>query len=155
MAISPPSDIVLDVIRAADPASARAAATSLARTGSVRSLNTPEFSQVMGDVARLPSPVLPFDPDAALTGMRNTAALSSHGRAAAEPFQRFEAFVLQTFIQSMLPDNSAAVFGAGQSGEIWKSMLAEQIAAQLAAAGGIGIAEQVGGAHAPRAGLSG
>jgi Rod binding domain-containing protein len=48
--------------------------------------------------------------------------------------------ILSQFVETMLPDDSEAVFGSGTAGEIWKSMLAEQVANQLAASGGVGIA---------------
>lgn len=48
--------------------------------------------------------------------------------------------VLQTFIQNMLPEDGAAVYGNGMAGEMWKSMLAEKIAGVMAERGGIGIA---------------
>ena len=59
------------------------------------------------------------------------------------PFQQFEAFVLQSFIENMLPEDNEAVYGNGLAGGMWKSMMAEQIANQLAKAGGIGIADRV------------
>ncbi len=39
--------------------------------------------------------------------------------------------------------------GKGNAGSIWKSMLAEQIGAQLSKAGGIGIAEKLFNARKP------
>lgn len=59
------------------------------------------------------------------------------------PLVQFEAFVLQSFIQSIMPQESTAVFGEGTAGEVWKSMLAEKIALQVAEAGGIGIAKMI------------
>lgn len=57
-----------------------------------------------------------------------------------KPAQQFEAFVLQSFVESMLPKEDSAYFGEGTAGTIWKSMLAERIGAEMAAAGGVGIA---------------
>ena len=65
---------------------------------------------------------------------------ASATRAAA---QEFEAFVLQSFIETMLPRNAEGVFGRGIAGELWKSMLAGEIAKELARSGGIGIADMV------------
>jgi Rod binding domain-containing protein len=71
--------------------------------------------------------------------------------------KEFEAFVLQSFIQEMLPKNAESVFGGGIAGEIWKSMLAEQLAARFAGRGDFGIAElveksdSVNGTQAPSA----
>ncbi len=66
---------------------------------------------------------------------------------ALETFKRFEAMVLQTFIQSMLPKDGAAVYGKGVAGDMWKSLLAEKIADSLAERGGIGISDRVLGNH--------
>jgi len=64
----------------------------------------------------------------------------SSARAAA---QDFEAFVLQSFVEAMLPRDAERVFGGGTAGDIWKSMLAEQVAKELARSGGIGIAGMI------------
>ena len=58
-------------------------------------------------------------------------------------FKRFEAMVLQTFIQNMLPKDGAAVYGKGMAGDMWKSLLAEKVAEVMADRGGIGIADRV------------
>jgi flagellar protein FlgJ len=58
-------------------------------------------------------------------------------------FEKFESFVLQTFIQSMLPQDTESVYGEGLSGDMWKSLLAEHIAADMTKAGGIGIADRI------------
>ena len=50
---------------------------------------------------------------------------------------------LATMIEAAMPDEAASYFGEGTAGSVWKSMLAEQIAEQMAKAGGIGIAAQL------------
>jgi Rod binding domain-containing protein len=59
------------------------------------------------------------------------------------PLVQFEAFVLQDFVAAMLPEKSESVFGKGLSGDMWKSLFAEKIAAQMADRGGIGIADRL------------
>lgn len=54
--------------------------------------------------------------------------------------RRFEAMVLQMFVQSMLPSDAEQVFGSGTAGEMWKSMMAEQLGEMIAKGGGVGIA---------------
>jgi Rod binding domain-containing protein len=61
--------------------------------------------------------------------------------------QKFEAFVLQTFIQDMMPETAESVYGSGVSGDFWKSMMAEKIAEQVAQRGSIGIADFVRAGH--------
>lgn len=60
-----------------------------------------------------------------------------------EPLQKFESFVLRSFIESMMPSEDTAFFGTGTAGKIWKSMLAERIGDEMAASGGIGIADML------------
>ncbi len=71
-----------------------------------------------------------------------------HVQKTADAAQKFEAFVLQTFIQEMMPETQESVFGGGISGDFWKSMMSEKIAEQVAARGGLGIAETIRAGHA-------
>ena len=57
--------------------------------------------------------------------------------------REFEAFVMQSFIQEMLPKDANNVFGKGIAGDIWRSMLAEKLAYEVAARGDLGIAKIV------------
>lgn len=138
MAISPPSDLVMDVVRAADPTEVQEAqarlkanraafkATSLAENGNgfaaaVNVLNlSPEGSSGLGDLNnRVEQKKIP------------------------ETYRKFEAMVLQNFVKSMLPTDSENVFGKGNAGDIWKSMMAEQIGGVISESGGVGIADQM------------
>lgn len=122
MAISPPGDIVLDVARAVEPQSLEAARTALAqRAGAAAGI---AFS------AEMPS---------------QTARPSLRSEATKEPnaFQRFEAMVLQTFLQNMMPSDTESVYGKGLAGDMWKSMMAEQMSVAMADRGGIGIADRI------------
>ena len=147
MAISPVSDIVLEVAKAADPTRYRAAAARLSQADGGFALQQETFEDALGAVRSngAAAPRLPFDPALTLVQMRNNAAQKAQP---AGPYEQFEAFVLQTFIESMLPQNGKALFGAGTAGQIWKSMLAQGLGAQLARAGGIGIARTLA-AHEP------
>lgn len=80
-------------------------------------------------------------PDA--TKHTTLAARAPNVRKTADAAQKFEAFVLQSFIQEMMPETQESVFGGGVSGDFWKSMMSEKIAEQVAARGGLGIADQV------------
>jgi Rod binding domain-containing protein len=124
LAISPPSDIVLDVARAAGPADIAAAREALAKKA--------------GGAA---APFTLGEP--ALS--RATAAVDAQdgGTKASGKYQRFEAMVLQTFIQNMLPKDAEGVYGKGLAGDMWKSQLSEQLADVMAARGGIGIARHM------------
>jgi peptidoglycan hydrolase FlgJ len=139
VAINPPSDIVLDVARAADPEKYRMAAERLARLRATPSTETfmlpaaPTQVATPADVANTAAtPTRPLD-----------AGASAQSRRRLDPYGQFEAFVLQSFVQSMLPKNATTVFGKGSAGEFWRSMLAEKMGDELARSGQVGIARRL------------
>ena len=69
--------------------------------------------------------------------------LHADAQAKADKKAKFEAMVLQTFLQSMLPKDTESVYGGGVAGEMWQSMLAEQLGNVMAKRGGIGIADRI------------
>ena len=127
MAISPPSDIVLDVARAAEPQALEAARAKLASRAGI-ALGAAGMSQ-------------PFS----LGDMRNSALASAAAPAGAAPetYRKFEGMVLASFVQSMLPNHADSVYGGGISGEMWKSLLSQQLGTVIADRGGIGIADRL------------
>jgi Rod binding domain-containing protein len=133
LAISPPSDIVLDVARAVDPSELAAARTQLAeraragvgKTGFPEIMSTKAASENMADM-RFAGPA-----DTGKTGETPKA------------YRKFEAVVLQSFMQSMMPKDSEAVYGKGLAGDMWKSELAKQLGTVLSERGGIGIANRL------------
>lgn len=64
-----------------------------------------------------------------------TSAPSAGASRASKARQDFEALVLQVMLGSMMPEGSSKLFGAGPAGQIWQSMLSEQMARQIAASG--------------------
>jgi len=60
-----------------------------------------------------------------------------------ETYRKFEAMVLSTFVQSMLPKEAGAVYGEGLSGDMWKSLLSQQLGTVIAERGGVGIADSL------------
>jgi peptidoglycan hydrolase FlgJ len=151
MTISPPSDIILDVVRAADPQRMRAATERLVQFAGDRGPGAASFASFLDGARRERIVERPFDPATARVVMHNREALAASGlrerMSPAEPYRQFEAFVLQSFVETMLPKDAESVFGSGTAGEVWKGMLAEKIGAELAASGGIGIAEQLAKLH--------
>lgn len=137
VAISPPSDLVLDVVRAADPAEVQAAQAKLKANRAAFAANSlaeagAGFGAAM-DVISQP---------ATKAGLAN-AEPSKRMAEMPDEYRKFEASILQNFIGSMLPSDSEQVYGKGSAGEFWKSMMAEQIAEGMSKTGGIGIAEQM------------
>ena len=118
MAISPPGDIVLDVMRAANPEKAQAARAQLQRLA--------QSAQATGSFAAEP-----------------TAGAPGATGGAENAFQKFEAMVLGTFFQSMLPADASAIYGEGLAGDMWKSILAQHLGEAVAERGGIGIANRL------------
>lgn len=88
---------------------------------------------------------LTIRPLAAASVAAETALAARAGRVREVPdaAQKFEAFVLQTFIEEMLPKEAEGVFGSGVSGDFWRSLMAEKIAEQVAERGNLGIADLV------------
>lgn len=139
VAITPPSDIVLDVARAADPEKYRMAAERLARLRATAP-STETFMPPAGQ-ARVAAST---DANTAATPTRPLdAGASAQSRRRLDPYGQFEAFVLQSFVQSMLPKNATTVFGKGSAGEFWRSMLAEKMGDELARSGQVGIARRL------------
>ncbi|NIX78406.1 rod-binding protein [Microvirga terricola] len=142
MGINLPSDIIQEVALAANPTRYQAAASRLSEAS--RAEDT-DFGSVLDGAAMRSTAPLRMDLYSARNVIRSDAA-GSAGKPL-EAYQKFEAFILQSFIESMLPKDSENVFGKGTAGSVWKSMMAEQIGAQIAKAGGIGIAKKVFAAH--------
>lgn len=149
MSISPPSDIIVDVASAADPQAYRAAVEKLARA-SESSNAAAEFASVAAAIAA--------PPDAGAVSASKTAASTPSAAPSAsdlpatklpaktpipKAYTQFEAFFLQTFVESMLPKDANALFGSGMAGNIWKSMLAQHLADELAQSAAFGIAKKL------------
>jgi Rod binding domain-containing protein len=137
MSISPPSDIVLDVARAADPTRYQVAADRLAKMSSAAP-PAESFGEILDSPSSQARPVASPHPSAPVPKASDTASRA---------YQGFEAMTLQTFIEAAMPGDDSPVFGSGTAGSVWKSMLSEQIANQMAKSGGIGIAKELA-AHA-------
>ncbi|MER8462971.1 rod-binding protein [Mesorhizobium sp. M1396] len=129
LAISPPSDIVMDVARAVDPTDIEAARAALTKRagGAAGAFSVDSAASV----------------DAGSVLSRATADKAAAATDPAKKFKKFEAMVLQTFIQNMLPKDTEGVYGKGLAGDMWKSQLAERVADVMAERGGIGIAKSM------------
>lgn len=161
MGIQPPSDIVMGVMQAADPARQQAVISKLRALAMGAPSEGIAFDQVMQPKGLPLTPGAPMTPGLApfavssTVSLRNATALSrqqagADAGPAAASFRKFEAMVMSQFVQSMMPQKAEAVFGNGNAGQIWKSMLAEKVAEQAAQAGGIGIAQRLATAFAAR-----
>jgi hypothetical protein len=126
LAVSLPSDIVLDVARAVEPNALEAARTKLVNLAA--RLVGSEAPRAQFSIA---------DPGA------SAVAKGATTEETPEAYRKFEAVVLSTFVQSMLPDKAGAVYGEGLSGDMWKQLLAQQLGTAVSDRGGIGIADSL------------
>lgn len=137
MAISPPSDLVMDVLRAADPNAVQEAQAKLSAT------------RAAGAAVKLAAAGTGFSTVVDLLGGAgtrshvDTARKADKGVEMPEEYRKFEASILQNFVNSMMPKDSEEIYGKGSAGEFWQSMMSEKIADEMSKSGGIGIAEQV------------
>lgn len=144
MIVTATPDLVLDVLEAADPVTQRAATAKLDALKS----SDADFAATMDAEIGKARAASADQPTAKATEPQSTVVNGApvqviKAPASGEVYRKFEAFVLQTFVETMLPKESEEVFGKGTAGGIWKSMLAEQLGAQLAKGKGIGIAKQL------------
>lgn len=137
MSIKPPSDLLLDVVRAADPATSAAAAERLAKIAASGGKSDPAFSEVLNEVAA-PSahPTNPPGQSVAAPPSRFSGAPVDANKKA---YQGLEALLLQNLVETMMPDGSD-LFGQGEAGTVWRSMLAEQLGTSLSKKVDLGIA---------------
>jgi flagellar protein FlgJ len=132
----PSVDIVLDVARAADPERYREAVQRLTELRSSAASTQPASAPINSEQRAAPA----FSPQIEANAIRHEPA---RPRGRLNAYGQFEAFLLQTFVQSMLPKNATNVYGKGTAGEVWRSMLAERIGEELAKSGQVGVAERL------------
>jgi hypothetical protein len=152
MIVTPTSDLIVDVLQAADPSAQRAATAKLDAMKSAEDdfgvtldARTAELASGGRASGGLP-PTAAGSTDLA-GGLPSARVIG--GSPPADAYRKFEAFVLQVFVETMLPEGAHDVFGKGLAGGIWRSMLAEQLGNELAKGKGIGIAKVLAAAHPP------
>jgi Rod binding domain-containing protein len=126
MAVSLPSDIVMDVVRAAEPDAIRAARE---RLSALAGAAVPEVAFSLGD----------------LRGQFGREASTTPAAGSDDPLVKFEGMVLGSFIKSMLPEDTQTVYGGGMAGDMWRSLMADEMGTAIAQAGGVGIAQSLVG----------
>jgi hypothetical protein len=131
MAINPPSDLVLDVANAADPATLQASVEKLRSLAAARvEAQTRLSRETFASIQQAGTPTV---------SVGSTSAPGAPNPA----YKKFESFMLQSFVESMFTGDNQAVFGKGIAGDYWKSMMAEAVAKKMADAGGIGVARML------------
>lgn len=135
MSLAPASDIVLEVSRAADPSRAAAVVDKLKALAAQGSASPQDFAAALGEAANPSGPTPPALP---------IAAPVSRARKAET---KLESVLLGEFISEMLPKDTPSAYGQGYAGDMWRSMLAERVADQIAASGRLGIASRLFADH--------
>lgn len=127
MSIRPPSDIILDVAQAAGPAKAHAAIEKLisgaAQTGEKTATEFITALEAVKEVSSGPGPIGPVQ----LPSAHPSAAPDARTKA----YEGLEQLVLKGLLETMLPKDAGTIFGRGATGDIWRSMLADELAAGL------------------------
>ncbi|MBB4377705.1 Rod binding domain-containing protein [Bradyrhizobium sp. CIR48] len=145
MIVTATPDLVLDVLEAADPVTQRAATAKL---DALKSSDADFAATMDAEAGKAAAEQTATKVSEAQSDVVNGAPVRMiKAPASGEVYRKFEAFILQTFVETMLPKESEQVFGKGTAGGVWKSMLAEQLGSQLAKGNGIGIAKQLAAAN--------
>lgn len=131
------TDIVSDVVNAANPAKLRSSVAQLAGSSDADRLDMASLVLAANDTA----------PDA-----NNGTAKTVNPKEKA--YQQFEASVLRNFVEEMLPKSTENTYGEGTAGNVWRSMQADFMSQELAKSGGIGIASTLARLDEAKAGAS-
>ena len=143
MAIDASSDIVLEVAKAADPTRAAAVAQRLIALSGGAADDAVGFADTLAATA----PSVASGPSGADARARFSAAAEAADEKAAKVKTGFEAVMLNSFVSEMLPKETSSVFGQGLAGDMWKSMLADQVSRQMAKTDTLGIAKRLFATH--------
>jgi len=147
MAIQPPSDILLEVARAADPDRAAAVTRRLTNLAAASGDAGADFATALGQTS--PATSAASAPIAGMPNMRaslaNVAQVQSEKAKQAQV--QFEALLLNSFVGEMLPKDAPEAYGQGLAGEMWRSMLADQVSRKIASSGSLGIGQRLFATH--------
>lgn len=122
MAVDFPSDLILDVARAADPQRARSVETRLSGAAGAS-----DASSILSEASKIG---------------RHLSRVHQ-GKDAHEAAKEFEALLVANMITDMMGEEGEEFFGGGFAGGVWKSMMAEQIASQVVKTADFGVAEKI------------
>jgi peptidoglycan hydrolase FlgJ len=148
VAINPPSDIVLDVLNAADPLRSEAVTQRLSALGANAAAGTSDdFTRALDAAGS--SSASSFAEVAGMADARTRLLKKdlAQSQKTAHAQVEFEASLLNNLVGEMLPKNAPGVYGEGTAGDVWRSMLGDQIAHQIAKSGELGIAKRLFSTH--------
>lgn len=136
MAVKLSSDLIMDVMRNADPLR-RSTAVAKLRGLEGEADRASGFESVMSK----------REPEVVATNRPALSLPFTYGRNAAReettPYQNFERVFLRSLFETLLPDSESGSFGTGPSAGVWRSSMADQLAGVYAESGGVGIANML------------
>jgi Rod binding domain-containing protein len=138
MSIAPSTDIVAEVARAADPARAAAVTAKLNALSNQGAGSPEDFAAALDSAGGAAAAEGLSD----ARGKLVNATLRGNTRAD-KAHTKLESLVLGELIGEMLPKNTPSAYGQGFAGDMWRSMLAERVADQIAVSGRLGIASRL------------
>lgn len=148
MAFNPRADVVQEVLNAADPERARLAAERLQALGAGAPAENFATDLDRAAAASTSPPVAASPLPAGLADARRAlAATAQASDPASQAKVQFEAMLLNSFVGEMLPKDAGSVFGEGTAGDMWRSMLSEQISQQIAKTGALGLSRRLFATH--------
>ena len=135
-----PSDLIVDVARAADPARAATVTRRLETLGSTGAAQSPDFANALTAAGSLPS----ARPNVAgASRLLSAAAPPAVASRADKARVQFEATLLNSFVSEMMPNEDSSVYGGGYAGDMWRSLLSEKVADQIAKSGALHLASRL------------
>jgi peptidoglycan hydrolase FlgJ len=150
MAVTLPSDLVADVMRAADPSRLKTAAARLNGTAQLQAAFSGILDSIgasdrlkdrnddlIADVLGAADGTKVIEAKTRLSGMSPTASQPE------ETYKAFEQMVLRNMFESMMPAAESGVYGEDSSAGIWRSIANDQMARVYADWGGLGIAKNL------------
>ena len=147
MAVSLPSDLVMDVMRNADPTRLNTVTAKLQDLSGDERLSA-DFANLLDGIhgrhVQSASPEVSPDGGHGFAALPALPGVGAHP-VAPDPYVDFERMVLRNLLESLLPDARSGTFGTGPSAGVWRSMAADQLAGLYASSGGIGIAGALAG----------
>jgi flagellar protein FlgJ len=141
MAFNPRTDVVMEVLSAADPSRASLAAQRLSALADSNA-PAPDFSTDLERAAGSPT-AIPAPLENAADARSRLAEIPGGPDKLGRAKTQFEAMMLNSFVGELLPKDASAVFGQGTAGDMWRSMLAEQVSLQIAKSGKLGLARRL------------
>ena len=151
MALDPPTDIVMEVARAADPTRAAEVAQRLNALAALAPSAGNDFAATLKAAGATPglgasATTLPTG----LANMRQTLAMSAPAGTdkASKAARQFESVLINSFVSEMLPKDATQAYGQGTAGEMWRSLLSEKVSDEIAKSGSLGLSRRLFAGHA-------